>query len=194
MLSWAMSVIRLESKDYKQLLKVAYDVLDKFTNYNNKELMIINKDEDGLHNTITPIARVKNGIYELDLVLRNNLITSDRPLGLYHPREEYWHIKKENIGLIEVMGLAILPSRLNKEMKYVKKYLLDQPLTDNEKVDFEKHLSWANCLKENNKINEENVETIINNGIGEVFTKVLKDCAVFKDENLDEFERFILSI
>ena len=92
------------------------------------------------------------------------------------------------------MGLAILPSRLNKEMKYVKKYLLNQPLTDSEKVDFEKHLSWANMLKENNKINEENVETIINNGIGEVFTKVLKDCAVFKDENLDEFERFILSI
>ena len=194
MLSWAMSVIRLESKDYKQLLNVAYDVLDKFTNYKNEELMIINKDEDGPHNTITPIARVKDGIYELDLVLRNNLITSERPLGLYHPREEYWHIKKENIGLIEVMGLAILPSRLNKEMKYVKKYLLDQPLTDNEKVDFEKHLSWANMLKENNKINEENVETIINNGIGEVFTKVLKDCAVFKDENLDEFERFILSI
>ena len=79
-------------------------------------------------------------------------------------------------------------------MKYVKKYLLNQPLTDNEKVDFEKHLSWANMLKENNKINEENVEIIINNGIGEVFTKVLKDCAVFKDENLDEFERFILSI
>lgn len=194
MLSWAMSVIRLESKDYKQLLNVAYNVLDKFANYNNKELMIINKDEDGPHNTITPIARVKNGVYELDLVLRNNLITSERPLGLYHPREQYWHIKKENIGLIEVMGLAILPSRLNIEMKYVKKYLLDQPLTDNEKVDFEKHLSWANYLKENNKIYEENVETIINNGIGEVFTKVLKDCAVFKDENLDEFERFILSI
>lgn len=194
MLSWAMSVIRLESKDYKQLLNVAYNVLDKFTNYKNEELMIINKDEDGPHNTITPIARVKNGVYELDLVLRNNLITSDRPLGLYHPREQYWHIKKENIGLIEVMGLAILPSRLNKEMKYVKKFLLNQPLTDSEKVDFEKHLSWANMLKENNKINEENVETIINNGIGEVFTKVLKDCAVFKDENLDEFERFILSI
>ena len=194
MLDWAMSVIRLTSKDYKQLLEVSYKVLDNFVDYCNKDLMIINQDEDGPHNTITPIARYKDGLYEFDLVLRNNLITEERPLGLYHPREEYWHIKKENIGLIEVMGLAILPSRLDKEMKLVRKYLLKEKLDEHEYDTFKKHLPWANELLEKNDVTIDNVKEVIEKGIGEVFTKVLKDCAVFKDENIDEFEKFILNI
>ena len=131
-LHWPISVIRLISKDKEKLLEVANLYLNKWVNYCNESIMIINHDKDGEHNTITPIARYKNNCYELDLVLRNNLITDERPLGLYHPREKYWHIKKENIGLIEVMGLAILPSRLNHEMKLVEKYMLNKPLLEEE--------------------------------------------------------------
>ena len=192
-LIWPMNAIRLKSKDDNKMLEVAFKVLAKWLNYENKDLMIINNKEE-IHNTITPITRKRNGVYEFDLVLRNNITTSDRPLGLFHPQEKYWHIKKENIGLIEVMGLAILPSRLNKEMEIVKKYLLNESLSDDELKNIEKHLEWANEIKHNNNITNENINSIVNNAIGEVFVNVLKDCAVFKDENIDEFDKFINSI
>ena len=192
-LNWPMSVIRLKSMNKQNLLDVASNILKAWQQYENKDLYIINSYED-LHNTITPIARYKNDMYEFDLVLRNNITSESRPNGVFHPRSDYWHIKKENIGLIEVMGLAILPSRLKSEMSIVRKYLLDSELSNQEAAIIDKHLSWANSLKENNTINIDNVDDIINNGIGSVFVKVLKDCAVFKDENLDEFEKFILCI
>lgn len=192
-LHWPMSVIRLTCNDSKELLEVANKILNNWKNYDNKELSIISEDENGFHNTITPIVRKKDGLYELDLVLRNNLTSNDRPLGVFHPQEKYWHIKKENIGLIEVMGLAILPSRLKAEMEIVKKYLLNDKLTKKELEIIEKHLNWADNLKEND-ITINNVDDIINNNIAKVFVKVLEDCAVFKQENQDEFDKFILSI
>ena len=160
----------------------------------HENLNIINEDSDGRHNTITPICRMNNDEFEMDLVLRNNLTSKERPLGIYHPQEKYWHIKKENIGLIEVMGLAILPSRLKKEMELVKKYLLKQSLAEEELKQIEKHFVWADNLASNNNINENNVEEVINKGIGNVFTNVLKDCAVFKDDAQKEFDEFILAI
>lgn len=193
-LHWPMSVIRLISKDENKLIEVAKKVFINWDKYHNESLMIISYDENGSHNAITPIARYKNGCYELDLVLRNNLVTKERPLGLYHPREDYWHIKKENIGLIEVMGLAILPSRLNKEMKVVEKYMLNESLTNEEKEMIDKHILWANDLLANNIVNKENVTNVIEKGIGEVFTKVLKDCAVFNDDAQNEFDSFILDL
>ena len=193
-LHWPMSVIRLISKDENKLIEVAKKVFVNWDKYHNESLMIISYDENGSHNAITPIARYKNGCYELDLVLRNNLVTKERPLGLYHPREDYWHIKKENIGLIEVMGLAILPSRLNKEMKVVEKYMLNESLTNEEKEMIDKHILWANDLLANNIVNKENVTNVIEKGIGEVFTKVLKDCAVFNDDAQNEFDSFILDL
>ena len=192
-LIWPMNAIRLKCKDDNKLLDVAFKILAKWLDYENKDLMIINSKEE-IHNTITPITRKKNEVYEFDLVLRNNITTSDRPLGLFHPQEKYWHIKKENIGLIEVMGLAILPSRLNNEMKLVKKYLLNESLSEDELNNIENHIEWANEIKHNNNISKENVDAVVNDAIGEVFVNVLKDCAVFKDENIDEFDKFINSI
>ena len=192
-LNWPMSVIRLKSTNKQKIVDVATSIFNNWQDYENKDLYIINSKDD-IHNTITPIVRYKNNMYEFDLVLRNNITSESRPNGVFHPRSDYWHIKKENIGLIEVMGLAILPSRLKSEMAIVKKYLLNECLTNQELAIIDKHLSWANSLKENNTINTNNVDDTINNGIGDVFVKVLKDCAIFKDENLDEFDKFILSV
>ena len=191
-LNWPMSVIRLKSTSKQKIVDVATNIFNNWLDYENKDLYIINSKDD-IHNTITPIVRYKNNMYEFDLVLRNNITSESRPNGVFHPRSDYWHIKKENIGLIEVMGLAILPSRLKSEMAIVKEYLLDKTLSSQQIAIIDKHLSWADNLKENNVINDKNVDNIINNGIGEVFVKVLKDCAVFKDEDIDEFNRFILS-
>ena len=188
-LYWPLSVIRLRSKNKQSIIEAAKNVFEKWKDYSNLELNIINEDENGLHNAITPIARFKNKHYELDLVLRNNITTIDRPLGYFHPRPEYFHIKKENIGLIEVMGLAILPSRLKKQMEIVKRYILGEKIESFEKEDLSIHLKWANDLKANWK--NESIDELINNGIGEVFKKVLIDCGVFKKENYNEFVKFI---
>ncbi len=193
-LKWPLSVIRLVSNEKSPLLEEAKKVLYKWRHYHNERLNIVNEDETGIHNTITPIVRRNQNAYEMDLVLRNNLTTKERPLGCFHPREEYWHIKKENIGLIEVMGLAILPSRLKKEMLLLEKYLLGEKLTNDGEKQIEKHLDWANQLRHKHRINKENVSKIIEDGIGEVFVNVLKDCGVFKDNNQDEFDEFIKSI
>lgn len=190
-LKWPLAVIRLESKNKQNLLKVASKVLLKWKEYKNEDLNIINFDDFGLHNTITPIARKKENMLELDLVLRNNLTNDAYPLGYFHPSEKYWHIKKENIGLIEVMGLAILPARLKKEMDLVSKYLLNETLLESELNMISKHLSWADELKNKNKITKTNVTKIINLGIGEVFVEVLKDCNVFKKATNNEFVDFI---
>lgn len=188
-LYWPLSVIRLRSKNKQSIIEAAKNVFEKWKDYSNLELNIINEDENGLHNAITPIARFKNKHYELNLVLRNNITTIDRPLGYFHPRPEYFHIKKENIGLIEVMGLAILPSRLKKQMEIVKRYILGEKIESFEKEDLSIHLKWANDLKANWK--NESIDELINNGIGEVFKKVLIDCGVFKKENYNEFVKFI---
>ncbi len=193
-LYWPISVIRLRSPSKEKILEETQLIFDAWNRYSNPDLMIIADDENGHHNAITVIARKKQEIYELDLCLRNNITTADRPLGYFHPRPEYFHIKKENIGLIEVMGLAILPSRLVDEMKVVKKYLLGELLTDSELTSMNHHFDWATDLKMKQEITLENVEKVIAQGIGEVFSHVLEDCGVFKKENRNQFIDFIYSI
>lgn len=193
-LKWPLSVIRLVADEKSSLLTEAKKILYKWRHYRNEALWIINEDENGIHNTITPIVRKNQNDYEMDLVLRNNFTTLSRPLGCFHPQEKYWHIKKENIGLIEVMGLAILPSRLKKEMLILEKYLLNESLTEEERNQIEKHLDWANERFDKKKINKENVNKLIEDGIGEVYVNVLRDCAVFKDDHQEEFDNFIMNI
>lgn len=114
---WPLSVLRIRHKDEKRLIDLADHVLQAWRSYTDEEAFIYAETDGEPHNTITPIARRKDGMYELDLTLRNNITTSEHPLGVYHPHAEYHHIKKENIGLIEVMGLAVLPARLKEEME-----------------------------------------------------------------------------
>ncbi len=193
-LNWPVSVIRLKSDSKDKILDEASYVFDCWKQYSNPSLMIINHDENGNHNAITVIARKKDNMFELDLCLRNNITTEDRPLGYFHPRSEYFHIKKENIGLIEVMGLAILPSRLVEEMKVVRKYLLGELLSDHEITAMSHHFDWATDLKLKQEITPDNVDKVIANGIGEVFSHVLEDCGVFKKENHTQFIDFIKSM
>ncbi len=193
-LDWPVSVIRLKSRQKNKLIQQTQYVFYQWQKYTNPDLFIYAEDENGKHNAITVIARKKGEIFELDLCLRNNIVTEDRPLGVFHPRPDYFHIKKENIGLIEVMGLAILPSRLQKEMQIVKKYLLSELLTDEEIDSINQHIDWASDLKMKYKISSKNVDEVIQNGIGEVFSHVLEDCGVFKKENQDSFKQFVLSL
>ena len=123
---WPLSVIRIRHKDSERLIELADHILKKWRNYSDPEAFIFEQTNGEPHNTITPIARRRGEEYELDLTLRNNITTEERPLGVYHPREEYHHIKKENIGLIEVMGLAVLPSRLKKEMESLAECLVNK--------------------------------------------------------------------
>ena len=148
------------------------------------------------HNTITPIARKVGDMFELDLALRNNLTTDEYPLGVYHPHAEYHHIKKENIGLIEVMGLAVLPARLKEELELLEEYILEgKDIASNEKI--EKHAAWAaEFLPKYKDINKENVHEILQKEVGIVFTHVLEDAGVYKctPEGREAFMRFIESL
>ncbi len=181
-LKWPMSVIRLKGKSIDSLVHKAYEIFLGWKDYSDPDVEIYSHTDAVEHNTITPIARCRNGIYELDLVLRNNKTTLERPYGLYHARESYHNIKKENIGLIEVMGLAVLPSRLKVEIELLKEYLL---INDLEKIknhpDLVKHSNWAQDILQRKRITEENITEVLNDEIGEVFLKVLKDAGVFKD-------------
>ena len=190
---WPLSVIRIQSKDEKRLIDLADHILKKWRGYTDEEAYIFAETDGEPHNTITPIARKKGDMYELDLTLRNNITTEECPLGLYHPHNEYHHIKKENIGLIEVMGLAVLPSRLKAEMEH-----LSECLIKNEAVgqyeDLKKHEAWVDEIKTKYKdINAQNVMDILKEEIGQVFVKVLEDAGVYKcnEEGRTAFERFI---
>ena len=159
-----------------------------------KKIAFIFAETDGEpHNTITPIARKKNGKYELDLALRNNITTEECPLGLYHPHNELHHIKKENIGLIEVMGLAVLPARLKDEIAILADYIVNKKdIRSNEQI--EKHADWCyEFLAKYDNVNAENVETILKDEIGLVFAQVLEHAGVFKrdDAGKEAFHRFI---
>lgn len=141
---WPMSVIRINSEDKNALVDLADKILKAWRGYTDEEAFIYAETEGEPHNTITPIARMRNGRYELDLVLRNNITTEEYPLGVYHPHQELHHIKKENIGLIEVMGLAVLPSRLKGEMEKLAQVLVTEG-TEGVRRDklIEKHADWA---------------------------------------------------
>ncbi|AEB30837.1 galactose-1-phosphate uridylyltransferase [Carnobacterium sp. 17-4] len=187
---WPMSVIRLRSSDQTELVEAATLILDQWRLYSDEAADILAQTNGELHNTITPIARYKEGKYELDLVLRNNRTSQQYPEGIFHPHPDVQHIKKENIGLIEVMGLAILPPRLKKELAEVEHFLLDEP----HQLDIS-HQKWANELKRTKKITKETVGKIIEDAVGSIFLRVLEDAGVYKQnsEGKAAFKRFINS-
>ena len=190
---WPLSVLRIRHKDEKRLVELATHVLEVWRDYTDESAFIFAETDGEPHNTITPIARKKGDMYELDLTLRNNITTEECPLGLYHPHNEYHHIKKENIGLIEVMGLAVLPSRLKAEMEHLSQCLIKgEDIVSKE--DLKKHAAWVEEIKgKYTDINEENVMDILKEEIGQVFVKVLEDAGVYKynEEGRKAFDRFI---
>ncbi|MFK4784468.1 UDP-glucose--hexose-1-phosphate uridylyltransferase [Fusobacterium sp. MFO224] len=197
---WPMSVIRLRGEDKKNLIELADKIFLNWKDYSDPKCGILAFSKEIPHNTITPIARKKENLYELDLVLRNNRTSQDYPLGIFHPHEELHHIKKENIGLIEVMGLAVLPGRLKEEISILCELLLEKNpinlIKENTKVC--KHLEWCeNLLKKyNNKLNKNNIQDILKDEIGLVFSKVLENAGVFKNDmdGKNGFETFIKSL
>ena len=195
-LKWPMSVIRIRGKDEKRLIEAGSYILDSWRNYSDSSLFIYAYTNGEPHNTITPIARKVKDTYELDLVLRNNITTKEHPLGVFHPHEELHHIKKENIGLIEVMGCAILPSRLKEEIKLLEEYILTgKDIKDNDMIG--KHYEWAEKVKlKHPDMNETNIREIIQNEIGNVFLKVLEHAGVYKRnrEGQEGFLRFIRAL
>ena len=193
---WPLSVLRIRHQDEKRLIDLADHVLKAWRGYTDEAAFIFAETNGEPHNTITPIARMKDGMYELDLTLRNNITTEEHPLGVYHPHAQYHHIKKENIGLIEVMGLAVLPARLKDEIELLKEYILERKdIRSNEKI--EKHADWVEkFLPEYEEINADNIEEILQQEIGKVFVHVLEDAGVYKctEEGREAFMRFIQTL
>ena len=192
---WPMSVIRLRCKDDQRLVELADRILAAWRGYTDEAAFVFAETDGEPHNTITPIARMREGQFELDLVLRNNITTAEYPLGVYHPHQELHHIKKENIGLIEVMGLAVLPSRLKNELSGVAQALVrGDDLRANETL--AKHADWAEELKTRYTFTAENAEEILRREVGAVFAQVLEHAGVFKctPEGREAFLRFIHSV
>ena len=190
---WPLSVLRIRHKDSNRLVDLATHVLEVWRGYTDEAAFIYAETNGEPHNTITPIARKVGDIYELDLTLRNNITTEEHPLGVYHPHAEYHHIKKENIGLIEVMGLAVLPARLKGEMELLEEYILEgKDISSNEQI--EKHAEWVKkFLPKYPEITKENIHGILQKEIGIVFTHVLEDAGVYKctTEGREAFMRFL---
>ncbi len=193
---WPLSVIRLRGEDDARIIDLADHILKAWRGYTDEAAFIFAETDGEPHNTITPIARKRDGKFELDLALRNNITTEECPLGVYHPHAEYHHIKKENIGLIEVMGLAILPARLKTEMA-----LLAECLTGDKRMEdypeLEQHAEWARDIAaRRTDLNKDNVDDILKEEIGHVFVHVLEDAGVYKctEEGRAAFERFIATL
>jgi UDPglucose--hexose-1-phosphate uridylyltransferase len=191
---WAMSVIRLNGSNKDEIVELADKILTAWRGYTDEAAFVFAETDGEPHNTITPIARMRDGNYELDLVLRNNITTEEHPLGVYHPHAELHHIKKENIGLIEVMGLAVLPSRLKGEMELLARTIVEKGVeaVRNDPV-LEKHADWTEEFAGKYEITAENVNEIIQKEIGIVFAKVLEHAGVYKRNSDGEkaFDRFI---
>ena len=191
---WPMSVIRLRSADTGRLVELADNILTKWRGYTDEAAFIFAETDGEPHNTITPIARKNGDMYELDLVLRNNITTEEHPLGVYHPHAELHHIKKENIGLIEVMGLAVLPARLKNEMQQLADVLITKGVSAvrSDPV-LEKHADWAEEFCSRRTVNADNVHEVIRDEIGKVFAKVLEHAGVYKRTPDGEaaFDRFV---
>ena len=190
---WPLSVIRLRGKDETRLIELGAHILDKWRGYTDEDAFVYAETDGETHNTITPIARKVGDTYELDLALRNNITTDEHPLGVYHPHAQWHNIKKENIGLIEVMGLAVLPARLKEEMEILADYIVEgKDISSNEKI--AKHKEWTDTfLPKYAEITKENVMDILQEEIGIVFTHVLEDAGVYKctEEGRKEFRKFI---
>ena len=190
---WPMSVIRLQHAEPDRLVDLADHILELWRGYTDKDAFIFAETDGEPHNTITPIARKRGEIFELDLVLRNNITTEEHPLGVYHPHAELHHIKKENIGLIEVMGLAVLPARLKPELELLAEYMVSgKDIRSNETL--EKHADWVEeFLPKYGTITQENVMDIIQEEVGIVFMKVLECAGVYKcdEKGRKDFRKFI---
>ena len=193
---WPLSVLRIRSKDEKRLIDLASHVLEVWRGYTDEEAFVFAETDGEPHNTITPIARKKGEFFELDLTLRNNITTEEHPLGVYHPHAQYHHIKKENIGLIEVMGLAVLPARLKTELELLGEYLVEgKDPAENELL--EKHAAWVKeFLPKYESITKENVMDILQEEVGQVFVHVLEDAGVYKctEEGRKAFKRFLAAL
>lgn len=195
---WPMSVIRLSCADEAPIIELAAKILANWREYTDEAAYIYAYTDGERHNTITPIARKNGDNYELDLVLRNNITTEERPMGLYHPRNELHHIKKENIGLIEVMGLAVLPSRLKGELDKLGDFIVEGKDIRSD-ADIEKHADWTEEILKNHKdmpMTKAAVSEMLCEEVGKVFLEVLKDAGVYKDtaEGREAFMRFINSV
>lgn len=189
---WPLSVIRLQCADESRIIDLADHILRTWRGYTDPDAFIFAETDGQPHNTITPIARKRGDLYELDLTLRNNITTEEHPLGVYHPHAALHHIKKENIGLIEVMGLAVLPARLKGELELLKEYILEgKDIRSNDSI--EKHADWVDEFLPNYpEINALNVGKILQQEVGKVFCQVLEDAGVYKctPEGMEAFERF----
>lgn len=193
---WPMSVLRIRHKDKDHLADVAERITEAWRAYSDPEVGLYSETEGEPHNTVTPIARIRGGAYEMDLVLRNNRRSEEHPLGIFHPHENLHHIKKENIGLIEVMGLAVLPARLEEELTLLKTKLLNGDDIEAEES-IRKHAPWAKELREKYQtFSADTIDQIIENEVGEVFLQVLSDAGVFKRdrEGQEAFRRFLASL
>ena len=193
---WPMSVLRLRGKDSSRLVELGDLVLQAWRGYTDEDAFIFAETEGEPHNTITPIARKNGDMFELDLVLRNNITTEEFPLGVYHPHQELHHIKKENIGLIEVMGLAVLPSRLKQELADLGQAIVEgRDIRGDEELS--KHADWVEEFRPKyDSITAENVDEILREEVGQVFARVLEDAGVYKctEEGRKAFERFLSKV
>lgn len=193
---WPMSVIRLRSENTERLVELADKILTCWRGYSDPDAFIFAETDGTPHNTITPIARKTNGKFELDLVLRNNITTAEHPLGVFHPHAELHHIKKENIGLIEVMGLAVLPARLKNEMALLEKAMLENRDIRKDEV-LAKHADWADEVRRKyGELTKDNISEIIRDEIGLVFSHVLEHAGVFKrtEEGRRAFLKFAAGV
>ena len=192
---WPMSVIRLQSKKPERIVELSDYILNAWRNYTDEDAFIFSETDGEPHNTITPIARMNGDLYEMDLVLRNNITTEEKPWGVYHPEEKLHHIKKENIGLIEVMGLAVLPARLKKEMLTLGEAIVEgKDIRTMEEI--EKHADWVDEWRNHYNITKENVNQILKDEIAKVFVKVLECVGVYKrtEEGQNAFRKFISTL
>ena len=192
---WPMSVLRLTGPDRERLALLADRILAAWRGYSDESVFVFAETEGQPHNTITPIARRRGENYQLDLVLRNNITTEEHPLGVFHPHAKLHHIKKENIGLIEVMGLAVLPSRLKQELNDLREAILaGRDLRADEELS--KHADWVDELRSRYSFTSENTESILRDEVGRVFEEVLEDAGVFKRDAQGQaaFLRFVESV
>ena len=193
---WPLSVLHIRHKNPERLIDLATHVLQAWRGYTDEAAFVFANTDGEPHNTITPIAHKVEDVYELDLTLRNNITTKEHPLGVYHPHAQYHHIKKENIGLIEVMGLAVLPARLKEELELLEEYILSgKDISSNEKI--AKHEEWVKELLEKYPdINAENIQAILQKEVGLVFVHVLEDAGVYKctPKGREDFMRFVNSL
>ena len=192
---WPMSVIRLQGEHPERIVELSDYILNSWRNYTDADAFIFSETDGEPHNTITPIARMNGNLYEMDLVLRNNITTEESPWGVYHPEEKLHHIKKENIGLIEVMGLAVLPARLKKEMQILSEAILEgKDIRGIEEI--EKHADWVEEWRNNYDITEDNINQILKDEIAKVFVQVLECAGVYKrtEAGQNAFKRFISTL